>query len=79
MQGSGADRAYDCRAFLIASLIIGIVISVFQAATQIHEQTITFVPKILSAALILLFIGAWIINVIVGFTENIFTMINNLS
>jgi flagellar biosynthetic protein FliQ len=65
--------------FLIASLIIGIVISVFQAATQIHEQTITFVPKILSAALILLFIGAWIINVIVGFTENIFTMINNLS
>ena len=36
-------------------------------------------PKILSAALILLFIGAWIINVIVGFTENVFTMINNLS
>jgi flagellar biosynthetic protein FliQ len=65
--------------FLILSLLIGIVISVFQAATQIHEQTITFVPKILSAALILIFLGSWIVNVLIGFTENIFQLISNLS
>ncbi|HBT65002.1 MAG TPA: flagellar biosynthetic protein FliQ [Ruminococcaceae bacterium] len=65
--------------FLLVSLIIGVVISVLQAATQIHEQTITFVPKILAVALILIFLGSWIINVMIGFTEYIFVYITNLS
>lgn len=65
--------------FLIVSLIVGIIISVLQAATQIHEQTITFVPKILATAVILIFLGSWIINVITGFTENVFLLIKNLT
>ena len=65
--------------FLVLSLIIGLVISVLQAATQIHEQTITFVPKILSVALILIFLGSWIMNMMIGFTEKIFIYISNLA
>ena len=41
---------------LIASMIIGLIIAIFQAATQIHEQTLTFVPKIIVIGLILLFL-----------------------
>lgn len=64
--------------FLIVSIVIGLVISVLQAATQIHEQTLTFVPKILATAVILIFLGAWMINMMVSFTVNIFGKINSL-
>ncbi len=46
---------------LFASITIGLIISVFQAATQIHEQTLTFVPKILTIALILIVTGSWML------------------
>jgi flagellar biosynthetic protein FliQ len=61
--------------FLSVSLIIGIIISVFQAATQIHEQTIVFVPKIIATALILIFLGSWITTVIINFTQKIFEFV----
>ncbi|HPU58011.1 MAG TPA: flagellar biosynthetic protein FliQ [Candidatus Avimonas sp.] len=64
--------------FLIVSVVIGIIISVLQAATQVHEQTLTFVPKIIAAALILILLGSWIINILSGFTENVFNLISNL-
>ena len=47
--------------FLVVSILIGLVIAVFQAATQIHEQTLTFVPKVLAIALLLLASGSWMI------------------
>lgn len=62
--------------FLIVSLVIGILVSVFQAATQIHEQNIIFVPKIVSTGLILIFLGSWIISIMLEFTERIFAAIN---
>ena len=65
--------------FLIISMIIGIIISEFQAATQINEQTITFVPKIIAIALILLFLGSWLISAMSSFTNNIFTHIKELT
>ncbi len=65
--------------FLGISLIIGIIVSVFQAATQIHEQNIVFVPKIIATALILIFMGSWIITVMVNFTINIFQLINGIT
>jgi flagellar biosynthetic protein FliQ len=64
--------------FLIVSIVIGVIISVFQAATQIHEQTIAFVPKILAIALVLIFLGSWMINVMVDFTQKLFGSINSL-
>ena len=50
---------------LIASIAIGIVISIFQAATQIHEQTLSFVPKLVAIALILVGLGPWMMETII--------------
>jgi flagellar biosynthetic protein FliQ len=47
---------------LLVSLILGLVIAVFQAATQIHEQTLTFVPKVLAIALLLVILGNWMMT-----------------
>ena len=56
---------------LLSGLIIGLIVSIFQAATQINEQTLTFVPKIVAVLVTLLLFGPWIINVIVPFTASI--------
>jgi flagellar biosynthetic protein FliQ len=61
--------------FLLISLVIGLAISVIQAATQIHEQNIVFVPKIVATGLLLIFLGSWIITVMTEFTERIFALI----
>lgn len=50
--------------FLIVSIAIGLIIAIFQAATQIHEQTVTFVPKIVAIAFMLLMLGSWMITVL---------------
>ncbi len=60
---------------LIASILIGLVVAVFQAATQIHEQTLTFVPKVLVIALLLLLMGSWMMELIVEFFNYIFDKI----
>ncbi|WP_324824541.1 flagellar biosynthesis protein FliQ [Sinanaerobacter sp. ZZT-01] len=57
---------------LLISMLIGLIISIFQAATQIHEQTITFVPKLLLIAIILLAGGSWMLESLMNFTEQIF-------
>lgn len=59
---------------LILSMMVGLIISIFQAATQIHEQTITFVPKLLLIALILLFCGSWMMESLMDFTLQIFDL-----
>lgn len=59
---------------LIVSLIIGLVIAVFQAATQIHEQTLTFVPKLFITALILIMLGPWMMEVMSDFTYYVFDL-----
>jgi flagellar biosynthetic protein FliQ len=64
--------------FLIVAIVIGLLISIFQATTQIQEQTLTFVPKLLGIALIGLFLGSWILHVTMAFTERIFTLISNI-
>lgn len=57
---------------LISSLVIGLLISIFQATTQIQEQTLTFVPKIAVILGGVVIFGPWMLNVIITFTENIF-------
>ncbi len=64
--------------FLAASIVIGLVISIFQAATQIHEQTIVFVPKLVATGFILIILGSWFIRIMTNFTDNIFQFINAL-
>jgi len=60
---------------LIAAMVIGLVISIFQAATQINEQTMTFIPKIVAVFVTLLFFGPWIMDLLVTFTTGIITQI----
>lgn len=64
---------------LIVSVVLGLVVSIFQAATQIHEQTLTFVPKLVAIALILVILGPWMMETMNDFTIYIFTMITKLS
>lgn len=60
---------------LLAGLIVGLLISIFQAATQINEQTMTFVPKIVAVFLTLLIFAPWIIKLLTVFTTGIFEAI----
>jgi len=60
---------------LLAGLIIGIIVSLFQAVTSIHEATLTFIPKILAVAAVMLFTMPWMIRVVLGFTRHIFSLI----
>ena len=57
---------------LSVGLGVGVLVSVIQAATQIQEMTLTFIPKILAIALVMLLLGPWMLNVITGFTTNLF-------
>lgn len=56
-------------------MLVGVLISIIQAATQIHEQTITFVPKLLVIGLILVFTGGNMLETLQDFTLRIFQMI----
>lgn len=60
---------------LVISMLIGLLISIFQAATQIHEQTITFLPKLLVIALILVFTGSNMLVMLQDFTDKIFQLV----
>lgn len=60
---------------LVISMLIGILISILQAATQIHEQTLTFVPKLLVIGCILVFNGNWMLQQLRDFTMFIFKLV----
>lgn len=64
--------------FLIVSIVVGLIISIFQATTQIQEQTLTFVPKLIAIAIVGLLAGSWIIQTMVSFTQQMFTLISNI-
>lgn len=60
---------------LVISMVIGIIIAVFQAATQIHEQTVTFVPKLFVIAILLLVFGSTMLVSLQEYTREVFSMI----
>jgi flagellar biosynthesis protein FliQ len=59
---------------LASALIIGLMVSIFQAVTQINEMTMTFVPKIVGILITGLLVLPWIMGVMVGFTRKLFTL-----
>lgn len=61
--------------FLLVSMIVGVVIAIFQAATQINEQTMTFVPKFLAILAVMGFLGSSILVMLQEFTHYIFDLI----
>ncbi len=61
---------------LIFSLVVGLLISIIQAVTQIQEATLSFVPKIIAVLISLIIFGPWILNIITEFTTNLLTNVN---
>jgi len=57
---------------LLAGLVVGVLVSLFQAVTQIQEPTLTFIPKILAVSLALLFFLPWMLSTLVQFTRRVF-------
>lgn len=57
------------------AMLVGLIISIFQATTSIQEQTLTFVPKMLVILLIMVFMGPWYITRMMDFTQKIFVLI----
>lgn len=58
---------------LLVALIVGLIISIFQTVTSIQEQTLTFVPKILSVFLVLLLVGSWMMNTLIEFVTELWS------
>lgn len=63
---------------LIVAMLVGLMVSVFQAATQINEQTLTFVPKIVAVFVTLLIFGSWLIKLLTVFTVGLFDIVATL-
>ena len=63
---------------LLAGLFVGLVISIFQAVTQIQEQTLTFIPKIIATAAVIIVGGPWMLDQLLSYTRDLWTSIPNL-
>jgi flagellar biosynthetic protein FliQ len=63
---------------LVACLSIGIVVSIFQAVTQIHEQSLSFVPKVVAVLALLAIIGSWMVGQLESFTREIFNALTQI-
>ena len=63
---------------LLVCLVVGLVVSMFETATQIHEQALTFVSKMVAVVVLLAIIGGWMTNQIEDFTREVFKIISQL-
>ena len=63
---------------LLVSIVVGLAVSIFQATTHIQEQTLTFVPKVLSIVGIILIFGPWMLSVLTNFVTELFTNMNTM-
>lgn len=59
-------------AVMVPSLVVGLVVSIFQAATQINEQTLSFLPRLIVTILVIMQLGPWILTKLTDFTTNLF-------
>lgn len=64
---------------LLIAMTVGLLISILQATTQIQEQTLSFVPKLMAIMLALIIFGSFMLNTLVSFTQNIFNMMSNIN
>jgi flagellar biosynthesis protein FliQ len=63
---------------LIGALVVGVLVSIFQAVTQINEQTLSFIPKILVVVATLVIFSPWMMETMVSYTQDLFTSIPEL-
>ena len=64
---------------MAAALVVGLLVSIFQALTQINEQTLTFVPKILAVFAALLIAGPWLMQSLIGYATNMFSLLPQMT
>ena len=64
---------------LIASLVVGLLVSTFQAVTQVNEMTLTFVPKIIAVLAVVVLMGPWMLSVFTGYTATVFNSLATLA
>jgi flagellar biosynthesis protein FliQ len=60
---------------LLVGLVVGLVVSIFQAVTQIQEQSLTLIPKIIGIAVVVVVLGPWMLDQLVSYTTNLYTAI----
>lgn len=63
---------------LLTALVIGLIVSIFQAATQINEQTLSFIPKLMGIFIVLILAGPWMLQMMVDFIRRLFESIPQL-
>ena len=63
---------------LVSTLVVGLVLSIIQSATQIQESTLTFLPKLVVAAVVIVVTGTWALRVLEGFTRELFALVPTL-
>ncbi len=63
---------------LIVSMVVGLIISIFQAVTQIQEATLTFVPKIITGIIVLIVLMPWMLNIFIARTTEMFEYISTI-
>ena len=64
---------------LVAGLVVGLVVGIFQAATSIHEMTLTFIPKIIAVVVALIVFAPWMLRSLLGFMTRLYSMIPLIS
>ncbi|MDA8335211.1 MAG: flagellar biosynthesis protein FliQ [Peptococcaceae bacterium] len=64
---------------LLAGMVVGLFVSVIQATTQIQEQTLTFVPKLVVVSLVLIVLASWLLQIMVDFTTNLYGLLPQLT
>lgn len=63
---------------LLAALVVGLVVGIFQAATQINESTLSFIPKLIGIAVVLMISGSWMLQTLTSYTRDLFMSIPRL-
>jgi flagellar biosynthetic protein FliQ len=63
---------------LLVGLVIGLLVSIFQAVTQIQEQSLTFIPKVVGVAVLIVLLGPWMLDQLVSYAQNLYTSIPQL-
>ncbi len=63
---------------LVSALVVGLLVSIFQAATQINEMTLSFIPKLLVMFFVLVAAGPWMVNLLMDYTRRLFASIPGL-
>jgi flagellar biosynthetic protein FliQ len=79
LRGGVSEVLFLAAPLLFSALVVGLVVAIFQATTQIQEQTLTFVPKVITILLVLAFLGGWMFSSLGEYTTELFRKIPDMA